>query len=96
MTTGGLMARHEKFGPKGIRTMGTRRKILSPCGVSCLAVASVLVVVGALMLLPVAWAFVQSFELPSAQFLLPPVWFPHQLTLESYRARFRAHPLSTT
>ena len=56
MTTGGLMARHEKVGPKGIRTMGTRRKILSPHAVSRLAVASVLVVVGALMLLPVASA----------------------------------------
>jgi multiple sugar transport system permease protein len=44
------------------------------------------------MLLPVAWAFVQSFELPSAQFLLPPVWFPHQLTLESYRALFSSAP----
>jgi multiple sugar transport system permease protein len=47
---------------------------------------------GVLMLLPVAWVFVQSIELPSQQFNLPPVWFPTNTTLSSYRALLSQTP----
>ena len=46
------------------------------------------------MLLPVAWVVVQSLELPSDQFNLPPVWFPAHLTLESYRTLFNTTPFT--
>ena len=44
------------------------------------------------MLLPVAWVVLESIEPPSEQFLLPPVWFPTQVTLASYRTLFSAAP----
>ena len=56
------------------------------------ALALLLVVSGALMLMPVAWVVVQSIELPSDQFNLPPVWFPGHVTLASYRALFSTTP----
>jgi multiple sugar transport system permease protein len=55
-------------------------------------VSVLLVIAGLLMLVPVAWVVVQSIELPSQQFNLPPVWFPTQVTLESYRALFDSTP----
>ena len=51
-----------------------------------------LMLAGVLMLLPVAWVFVQSIELPSQQFNLPPVWFPTNTTLSSYRALLSQTP----
>ena len=65
------------------------RKRVSPYQV---VVSAVLVLAGFVMLLPLGWVLVQSFELPSAQFVLPPVWFPHHLTLESYRVLFSSAP----
>jgi ABC-type glycerol-3-phosphate transport system permease component len=44
------------------------------------------------MLLPVAWVVTESFEPASEQFLLPPVWFPSHVTLDSYRTLFSAAP----
>jgi ABC-type glycerol-3-phosphate transport system permease component len=59
-----------------------------------LLLGSFLVLAGVLMLLPVAWVVVQSLELPSDQFNLPPVWFPAHLTLESYRTLFNTTPFT--
>lgn len=55
-------------------------------------IAVLLVVAGVLMLLPVAWVVVQSIELPAQQFNLPPVWFPANATLSSYRSLFSETP----
>jgi multiple sugar transport system permease protein len=51
-----------------------------------------LVLAGVLMLLPVVWVVLQSFELPADQSSVPPVWFPTQLTLGSYRTLFSTTP----
>jgi multiple sugar transport system permease protein len=51
-----------------------------------------LVVWGLLMLLPVAWMFVNSIEPVSEQFDIPPVWFPKHPTLFSYRELFSQIP----
>jgi multiple sugar transport system permease protein len=51
-----------------------------------------LVLAGVLMLLPVVWVVLQSFELPADQSSVPPVWFPSQLTLGSYRTLFSTTP----
>jgi len=48
-----------------------------------------LVLAGAVMLIPVAWVVLESFELPADQSAVPPVWFPHQLTLASFRTLFQ-------
>jgi ABC-type glycerol-3-phosphate transport system permease component len=47
-----------------------------------------LVLAGALMLLPVAWVMLQSFEVPADQASVAPVWIPHRVTLGSYRTLF--------
>jgi ABC-type glycerol-3-phosphate transport system permease component len=44
------------------------------------------------MLAPVAWVVVQSVEPASQQFEVPPVWFPHDMTLQSYRTLFTDVP----
>ena len=49
-----------------------------------------LVLAGFLMLLPVIWVVLQSFEVPADQSAVPPVWFPHRFTLGSYRTLFAA------
>ena len=54
----------------------------------------VMVVVGVLMLLPVLWVVLQSVELPTDQFDLPPVWFPSHVTLGSYRTLFDSTPFT--
>ena len=59
-----------------------------------LLLGAFLVLAGVLMLLPVAWVVVQSLELPSDQFNLPPVWFPAHLTLESYRTLLQTTPFT--
>jgi ABC-type glycerol-3-phosphate transport system permease component len=51
-----------------------------------------LVLAGVLMLLPVVWVVLQSFELPADQSSVPPVWFPTQVTLGSYRTLFSTIP----
>jgi multiple sugar transport system permease protein len=48
-----------------------------------------LVLAGALMLIPVVWVVLESFEVPADQVAVPPVWFPHQLTLASFRTLFQ-------
>jgi multiple sugar transport system permease protein len=57
-----------------------------------IALAAFLVLAGVLMLLPVVWVVLQSFELPADQSSVPPVWFPAQLTLASYRTLFSTTP----
>jgi multiple sugar transport system permease protein len=55
-------------------------------------ISVLLVLAGVLMLLPVAWVVVQSIEPPAQQFNLPPVWFPTDTTLDSYRSLFANTP----
>jgi ABC-type glycerol-3-phosphate transport system permease component len=62
-----------------------RRAGLSP---GRIALSLFLILAGVLMLLPVVWVVLQSFELPAEQSSVPPVWFPTQLTLGSYRTLF--------
>lgn len=47
-----------------------------------------LVLAGAVMLLPVAWVVLQSFEVPADQSSVAPVWIPHQFTFGSYQTLF--------
>jgi multiple sugar transport system permease protein len=65
------------------------RRAVSPTQVG---LSVLLVLAGVLMLLPVVWVVLQSFELPGAQSSVPPVWFPSQLTLGSYRTLFSTTP----
>jgi multiple sugar transport system permease protein len=51
-----------------------------------------LTVAGLLMLLPVAWVVLQSFETPDEQTSPAPIWTPHHLSLASYRALFEVAP----
>ncbi|HEU5419698.1 MAG TPA: carbohydrate ABC transporter permease [Streptosporangiaceae bacterium] len=53
-----------------------------------------LTVAGVVMLLPVAWVVLMSFESTQDQTALPPVWFPAHLTLISYRTLFSAAPFA--
>jgi multiple sugar transport system permease protein len=55
-------------------------------------ISLLLVIAGVLMLLPVAWVVVQSIEPPTQQFNVPPVWFPTDTTLDSYRTLFSNTP----
>lgn len=57
-----------------------------------IALSVFLAVAGVLMLLPVVWVVLQSFELPADQSSVPPVWFPTQVTLGSYRTLFATTP----
>ncbi len=66
-----------------------RRRGISP---GRIAASVFLVLAGGLMLLPVVWVVLQSFELPADQSSVPPVWFPAQLTLSSYRTLFSTIP----
>src|ERR1035438_2384990 len=50
--------------------------------------AGLLVLAGVLMLLPVLWVVLQSFEVPSDQASVAPVWTATQFTLGSYRTLF--------
>jgi multiple sugar transport system permease protein len=47
---------------------------------------------GLLMLLPVAWVVLQSFETPDEQTSPTPIWTPSHLSLASYRALFEVAP----
>jgi multiple sugar transport system permease protein len=51
-----------------------------------------LVLAGVIMLSPVAWVFINSIEPEKDQFVLPPVWLPHTLTLFSYKQLFQQIP----
>jgi multiple sugar transport system permease protein len=66
-----------------------RRARVSP---GRIVLSAFLVLAGVLMLLPVVWVVLQSFELPADQSSVPPVWFPTQLTLGSYRTLFSTTP----
>jgi multiple sugar transport system permease protein len=66
-----------------------RRAAISP---GRIGLSVFLILAGVLMLLPVIWVVLQSFELPADQSALPPVWFPSQLTLGSYRTLFSTTP----
>jgi multiple sugar transport system permease protein len=66
-----------------------RRAAFSP---GRIALSVFLVVAGVLMLLPVVWVVLQSFELPADRSSVAPVWFPSSLTLGSYRTLFSTTP----
>jgi multiple sugar transport system permease protein len=53
-----------------------------------IALSAFLVLAGVLMLLPVLWVVLQSFEVPKDQTSVAPVWTPTQFTLGSYRTLF--------
>jgi len=53
-----------------------------------------LVLIGVLMLLPIAWVVIESFEPGNMQFALPVDWFPQHLTLLSYRTLFSDFPFA--
>jgi len=53
-----------------------------------------LTLAGVVMLLPVVWVVLMSFENTQDQTTLPPVWFPSHLTLTSYRTLFAAAPFA--
>jgi multiple sugar transport system permease protein len=53
-----------------------------------IALGAFLVLAGVVMLLPVLWVVLQSFEVPADQTSVAPVWTPTQVTLGSYRTLF--------
>ena len=61
-------------------------------GLSRGLLAVVLSLTGVLMVAPIAWVVVQSFETPSEQFTVPPDWIPAHLSFFSYRTLFNAAP----
>lgn len=54
--------------------------------------AAFLILAGVVMLVPVVWVVLQSFETAADQASVAPVWIPHHLTLSSYRTLFTAAP----
>jgi multiple sugar transport system permease protein len=56
------------------------------------ALAILLVVAGLVMLAPVVWVVLQSFETPAEQTSPAPIWIPHQVSLNSYHTLFSASP----
>jgi multiple sugar transport system permease protein len=54
--------------------------------------SAALIVTGVVMLAPVVWVVLQSFEVPSDQTSVAPIWFPSRLTLGSYRTLFDTTP----
>jgi ABC-type glycerol-3-phosphate transport system permease component len=56
------------------------------------ALAAFLVLAGVVMLAPVVWVVLQSFETPAEQASPSPLWTPGQLSLSSYRTLFSASP----
>lgn len=53
-----------------------------------------LVLGGALMLLPVYWALIASVQPEQRAFALPPHWIPHHVTLDAYRKVFSLVPFA--
>lgn len=56
------------------------------------ALGAFLVLAGVVMLAPVVWVVLQSFETPAEQASPSPLWTPAQLSLASYRTLFSASP----
>jgi multiple sugar transport system permease protein len=73
---------------------GRRRRSRAPGLAGRTLLGLFLVVAGAVMVLPVVWVVLQSFETTKDQSALPPVWFPSQFTLNSYRTLFSASPFA--
>jgi multiple sugar transport system permease protein len=51
-----------------------------------------LILAGIVMLVPVVWVVLQSFETPAEQSSVAPIWVPHQVTIGSYRMLFNSAP----
>ena len=54
--------------------------------------SAVLIIVGAAFLVPVLWVVLQSFETPTEQASVGPIWIPTQVTLHSYQTLFGSAP----
>jgi multiple sugar transport system permease protein len=70
---------------------GRRRRRLEP---SQWILSAVLIIVGAAMLVPVLWVVLQSFETPSEQTSVAPVWIPTSVTVHSYQTLFSSAPFA--
>jgi multiple sugar transport system permease protein len=68
-----------------------RRRRLEP---SQWILSAVLIIVGAAMLVPVLWVVLQSFETPSEQTSVAPVWIPTSVTVHSYQTLFSSAPFA--
>jgi multiple sugar transport system permease protein len=71
--------------------VGPRRRRLEP---SQWILSAVLIIVGAAMLVPVLWVVLQSFETPSEQTSVAPVWIPTSVTVHSYQTLFSSAPFA--
>jgi multiple sugar transport system permease protein len=60
--------------------------------VSTWVLAAFLIVAGVVMLAPVVWVVLQSFETPAEQSSVAPIWTPSHFSLSSYRELFSASP----
>jgi multiple sugar transport system permease protein len=56
--------------------------------------SAVLIIVGAAMLVPVLWVVLQSFETPSEQTSIAPIWIPTSVTVHSYQTLFSSAPFA--
>jgi len=68
-----------------------RRRRLEP---SQWVLSAVLIIVGAAFLVPVLWVVLQSFETPSEQASVGPIWIPTSVTLHSYQTLFSSAPFA--
>ncbi|HXP57763.1 MAG TPA: carbohydrate ABC transporter permease [Streptosporangiaceae bacterium] len=69
--------------------VGPRRRRFEP---SQWILSVILVIVGAAFLVPVLWVVLQSFETPTEQASVGPIWIPTQVTLHSYQTLFGSAP----
>ena len=69
--------------------VGPRRRGFEP---SQWILSVILVIVGAAFLVPVLWVVLQSFETPTEQASVGPIWIPTQVTLHSYQTLFGSAP----
>ena len=89
---GRTVARAARGKPRAARGNEGQYALVASSRVWRIVLSTLLVLTGILMLVPVAWVVLESIEPASEQFLLPPVWFPTQVTLASYRTLFSAAP----
>src|ERR1700727_2180952 len=56
--------------------------------------SAILIIVGAAMLTPVLWVVLQSFETPTEQTSVAPIWIPTSVTLHSYQTLLSSSPFA--
>jgi multiple sugar transport system permease protein len=81
------MSQSEALSP----AVGARRRRFEP---SQWVLSAVLIIVGAAFLVPVLWVVLQSFETPTEQASVGPIWIPTQVTLHSYQTLFSSAPFA--